>query len=606
MNRIRHKSVNSGLVLVATSAVVLFLSIGCGADGGDEASGEFAGRPTESTQQSALDSDATTCNLPAPEKPLHFASRQSFALSDGYLSLPVELASDVVTSDLVAAAMLFDGVDVWKVSFSPSWKVDASGVAAMHVPLDVLLPNGPQTKLTTMAVEVTHRGTSEWSEAFQVTPGDGDDSVLLADLQPSAGVTSGLVIPSPGELPSIGTSEADDMPPIGTSVSVQSSQADDAERDPSSDRAESIAQGAVVIPSAVTGGQRGLSSLTTVCFRQVVLMNGEGIGEDWLTADSTYGSVGMYVSISGLWSGFLNSSGCTPSINLTTNTYSVTAYAYGKVNSRYWWVDTNDNGVLTTYSFNADITEGGVSNVVFWPITVQQQFNIAMFASTALYFNPGSSSGFYTFHALNTIACGGGSCNSGGEIYIASGAGQDKFLVGHEHGHAFFAKNTTQNWPADYSVVDGPWPCNAGGSTSHDIDSKELSSVTFNEAAASFYGAAVFNSMSQADCWLYHPRYTSGVDCESGQTSPSLPLRFMEQTCNTPYPNRGVELDWLRQLWDVRTNGASPPSTNTMLTWIDSATTFTTTNAYQVLDAEANMSTATQPDGVGCGLAQVG
>jgi hypothetical protein len=64
----------------------------------------------------------------------------------------------------------------------------------------------------------------------------------------------------------------------------------------------------------------------------------------------------------------------------------------------------------------------------------------------------------------------------------------------------------------------------------------------------------------------------------------------MEEECNMPWAGRGVEIDWLRQLWDVRTDGTSPPSMNSMITWIDwTAGVIWKENAYQQLSSAADI-----------------
>jgi hypothetical protein len=277
-----------------------------------------------------------------------------------------------------------------------------------------------------------------------------------------------------------------------------------------------------------------------------------------------------------------------------SGTYPVTAFASYSPNSNLAQVFTNNNGFVASISWNPSLGGGGTQTVDFWPVGVQEQFNIGIFAMHALAFNPGTTSSTYNFNAFNTTGCGGGpgSCYWGGQIHIVGGGGFDKFLVGHEHGHAFFHKNTSVTWPAlDFSVNIGPAPCNDGGSASHDIESMELSTSIVHEATASFYAAAAFNNTAQTDCAFYHPQYSNGIDCEFGQSSPDydIPTAYMKNRCSTPHAGKGVEFDWLRQLWDVRTDPISPPSMNTMLSWINAISSgWTSTNGYQKLDAAAD------------------
>ncbi|MBN1652856.1 MAG: hypothetical protein JXA30_03690 [Deltaproteobacteria bacterium] len=147
------------------------------------------------------------------------------------------------------------------------------------------------------------------------------------------------------------------------------------------------------------------------------------------------------------------------------------------------------------------------------------------------------------------------------------------------------------NWPNDY-WVNALAPCDSPldptGNPTHDTLSMEHVGTTVWESVASFYGAAAFNSMDQTDCWF------GAINCQSGQTVPDFPLAYMENKCApvppaTDFDYMGVEIDWLRQLWRVRTaNGINHPSTNDMLNWIDIAPNFNLLNGYQALDQSAN------------------
>jgi hypothetical protein len=125
----------------------------------------------------------------------------------------------------------------------------------------------------------------------------------------------------------------------------------------------------------------------------------------------------------------------------------------------------------------------------------------------------------------------------------------------------------------------------------HSIGSQEWVSGAMIEGWGHFFAADVFNDDSEADCGFEYYKTTfsdssPAIDCESGN-SPYV-LAYMENECGPTVDNRGVELDWLRQFWDVHTNGGGI-SFNTMLTtWINNANTWTNTTAYDELDAEAN------------------
>jgi hypothetical protein len=570
-------------------AAVLALGLTIGACSGLD--GNVNGREDEPIQDSktAQVSAETACNRPAPKLPFSFSRREHFSIDGSDVVLPTQLAPEIATSELTASAMVMvNAGQPRKVAFSPAWTVE-SGTSSLGLPIERVAPNAPSGTRITLAVELKHAsGASGWSPAVHLERRDAGWQVLPAPATgPGMSIDElkALLRKSPvGKLTDPTVSQSG---PQGSAYAFQPS----AQASPSAAPGEP-AQAKIMrkVPRLPQGGGVTTMSHTTtnLCFRQSVLMTGEGIGEDFLYVDSEYGSVGMLLYIPGVFFSTLDNSGCTGPVTLSTGTYSVTVWAGSVVNGSLVGVDTNGNDEVPITVFDAFLIDGGAQTVYWWP-SAQENFNIALFAAAGLSANPGTTTANYIFHAGNTIACSGGSCNTGGEIYIAPGAGYDKFLVGHEHGHAFFGINTSVAWWADYTASTAA-PCNAGDPGGHDIDSKEFSSSTFNEAAASFYGATTFNSTTQTNCWFYHPRYQNGIDCENGQSPPAydLPLQFMEQKCSTAWSGRGVEIDWLRQLWDVRTDGGSM-SMNTILGWINSApSAFTKDNGYQNLDSAAN------------------
>lgn len=230
----------------------------------------------------------------------------------------------------------------------------------------------------------------------------------------------------------------------------------------------------------------------------------------------------------------------------------------------------------------------------FFPVAMEPHpFNIARLATSA-YAKAHVSGGHesYQFHARSASnryehPGAGGEADNG--IEIASGL--DKFLIGHEAGHAFMHRRTAVNqtllW--DYSLIGET--CTV--LNNHDIDTKEYSGSNFNEAFASYFAAVAFNNTSQTDCSFYHPSF-GGVDCESGELA--LPVQFMETNCAPVAAGRGVEVDMLRALWDVHTNSGGV-SMQDVVDWLSVPAAwppFCTygcwrkDNAYSRLDAAAN------------------
>ena len=106
-----------------------------------------------------------------------------------------------------------------------------------------------------------------------------------------------------------------------------------------------------------------------------------------------------------------------------------------------------------------------------------------------------------------------------------------------------------------------------------------------------------FNSHGDnADCWFGYYKEINGItepviDCEWMNGSPGLTVEYMENECTYIPPDmvgRGVELDWLRALWDVHTQGSQHATFTEMIEWMNAADRWSPTEAYQNLDEEAS------------------
>ncbi|MBX3182870.1 MAG: hypothetical protein KIT72_18245 [Polyangiaceae bacterium] len=431
----------------------------------------------------------------------------------------------------------------------------------VHVPLDEFLQR--EAGIATLAVQFAAGDQSTWSDAVQVIHRERRWEIL----PPDVGATVRVSEPTEddnGELPWDGHTRAFEFPGRTPQEVIQSAR-----------------WGTPLQPSEVLPAVQSPRALTTVCFKQVVLQTGAGVGEDVFSANvGQYRSSKMMVHMPGYYFGILDANGCTSPLDLPGGDISITAFPFYVTNSRVAFVETwQEPSPNWPLIFTANIPAGGTYELLFWPISRQPEFNIGLFAITGLQRWPGPNSGEYHF-----LARAPEDKNAGGSIHIKSHL--DKTLVGHELGHAFFSRNTSVSFAAsDYSIADA-WPCNAGGVGGHDIDSTEYAQSTFTEAVATYYAAVSWNYRDQdGDCWLYHPGYPTGVNCDGGQTA--LPLAFMKNKCS-PWTGRGVEIDWLRALWNIRTSGAKT-SDNSLLNWIDAApNAYTLTNTYSNLDAAAN------------------
>jgi hypothetical protein len=219
--------------------------------------------------------------------------------------------------------------------------------------------------------------------------------------------------------------------------------------------------------------------------------------------------------------------------------------------------------------------------------------NVYQAVAFALTQNPGLTpfSSWKVFRVNDTAGAGGTPLTAqGGEgfVWIGRPNSEAKFIITHELGHAVEQNSAGVGAASNLSDVGNPpAPCQSTA-TNHLLTSREWISTAHTEGFAQFYAAATFNIASPgANCWMNIGGTL--VDCAGNMTHAT---RWMETQCvNGTFVGRGVELDWLRQFWDVRTQGASQPTMNTMLRWIrdaDNSTNWTTTNAYTLLDAEAN------------------
>ncbi len=94
--------------------------------------------------------------------------------------------------------------------------------------------------------------------------------------------------------------------------------------------------------------------------------------------------------------------------------------------------------------------------------------------------------------------------------------------------------------------------------------------IRITEGIADFFSAAAWNNFgADTDCvFRYWSDFT--IDCEGSLTS-SWPEAYMETLCySTSHTDRGVELDWLRQFWDVQTDGTQP-SFDDVMEWVQEA-----------------------------------
>jgi hypothetical protein len=139
----------------------------------------------------------------------------------------------------------------------------------------------------------------------------------------------------------------------------------------------------------------------------------------------------------------------------------------------------------------------------------------------------------------------------------------------------------------NYTQSETDVDCLSSGISGHNLWTKEYAGAAFAEAVADFMPTITYNFTFETNGAFGHHQVGS-VDVENG--SVSWPLAFMKTKCNPGslgIASMGVELDWLRQLWDVRTNGGA--TLNEMLDWMDNqGSGMTPQNVYSKLETASN------------------
>ncbi|MCA9710152.1 MAG: hypothetical protein KDK70_30210 [Myxococcales bacterium] len=362
-----------------------------------------------------------------------------------------------------------------------------------------------------------------------------------------------------------------------------------------------LAPGSAALPSAAgeLAVGAGPAAFTTVkfCFEQKSLFTDAGHGEDyWTSNTNTARSVaGTRITIyrngspSTQWLGDGigdddPGKGCTTSF-APAATFTFRAYARAMVQGNEIDVESVQSE-STVFDLPQSIYVGGAGgtyDVTYDPGS--DLFNVMAAASQGLYRHAGGLSG-KTFdirvHADDSYASTNYAGNSA-LIYIEDGDEAKKFIITHELGHTVGGQATGGRLVGNDCSFDSI-SCPSSGS--HSMTSKEYSNCAIGEGFAHFYAADIWNDHYENSCvFEYWGSGTPAIDCEG--SSASYPSAYMESACDPTYDGRGVELDWLRQFWDVHTEG-SDPSMNQMLAWMDGATAWGTTNGYDRLDAAAN------------------
>lgn len=313
--------------------------------------------------------------------------------------------------------------------------------------------------------------------------------------------------------------------------------------------------------------------------------------------------------------------GCTSSITATgTNlTYTIRVYFNALVQGNNLDGYNGDADISCyrdiTYS---NITGSGTKTIsIVGSSQCKPLWRAMNTAAYGLYRHAGGMTG----KSYHVVWCDGGSnagCNAinttvGTTITLSAGGTARKFTIAHELGHAIsYAKDSALvSGDCSENLSTCPSDPNQAQAISHAMWSREHQSCAFREAFAHFYSADVFNSHNQSDCVFryYKEDYKfandgsglSTVDCEASTPSTNFSVvdspppstgvlvpAFMETNpCGSLFTNRGVEVDWFRQMWDTHTN-SGPISFTDQINWARDAISSSTGNYFDALDAQAN------------------
>jgi hypothetical protein len=293
-----------------------------------------------------------------------------------------------------------------------------------------------------------------------------------------------------------------------------------------------------------------------------------------------------YADESGTYAGCTNS---TVALYSTVD-YDVIIYSKTFVNGNYVKVFDESgspnhlaNALWTDWSPAASGTQTADSS------TVGDWVNVIAAASLTIFRHNGGVTGeTYTVYAsgedAGTSGCqshptAGSSLNCGGAAYVAPGHHDNKYVISHEVGHNMARLvNGGSGATAPYGATQTT-ECSWSDVDSHAMVSLEYQGAAANEGMAHFIAATTFNDTAESDCWF---AYYKSVDWDHDGDNDGAPLwtdcEYSEHCdgsgescgaagaiavadhfgneCNSIWVtnNRGVEYDWLRFWWDLRTN----------------------------------------------------
>jgi hypothetical protein len=328
----------------------------------------------------------------------------------------------------------------------------------------------------------------------------------------------------------------------------------------------------------LTDGLVDKAATTKFCARFIYGFSDTGYGEDRLNAEPLGTFNAAYVRVNVLrgstmvFQGFMDGSGCTPSVATPTATYTVRLFSRtGRSGKEIWAYDNEDDTTLGNWSQNVVVNNGTGATVWAQPSVSLDYADFLAIASTALAVMPSMLASRYTFF-INQ-GCGNSSgCYAGQQIFMGTDfVGMrdvyKKYAMGHELGHGV--------QDMSFGLVGGGYSagfetqpfCNCDhvrtDNALHCMQSRESVGAAQNEGFAHVIAARLYNIDSQTDCAYAY--YKEIEDVNGNVTSPAMFL-----PCNARYslnknfcgadpnwPRTGVELDWMNFYWELMTKTAN-------------------------------------------------
>ena len=216
------------------------------------------------------------------------------------------------------------------------------------------------------------------------------------------------------------------------------------------------------------------------------------------------------------------------------------------------------------------------------PVLNANWVNIVAAGSVTVFrHNGGVTGATYNIYDEGSSGCAdaspGGSRTCNTKPWITAAHADNKYVISHEVGHQMqylVDGSQTANFDYDDDDTDGVETTECQSTQSHNMVSAEYASAAALEGVAHFIAATTFNKTSESDCWF---RYYKNVDWDGDTVSDGIywtdcelddhcdnsgescgPIgsgdHFGSECNSSTTDNRGVEYDYLRGFWDLRTD----------------------------------------------------